>query len=141
VLAAGYTGEAGRTWPASPTAVDGSIKDLYRRADELWTHLFAACRPGAFCSDLLSAYQASGEALPPFPIATGLGLGFDLPVVTRDLPGTAAKERLDPGMVLAIAAYVVDSGTSAVFCKEAVLITKGGAEVLTSSPHWRPYEQ
>jgi Xaa-Pro aminopeptidase len=141
VVAAGYAGETGRTWPASPAAVDGPIKDLYRRADELWTRLLTACRPGALCSDLLSAYQAAGEPLPPFPVATGLGLGFDVPVVTPELPRTAATERLEPGMVVSIAAHVVDGRNRAVLRKEAVLITRDGGEVLTSSPHWRPYEQ
>jgi Xaa-Pro aminopeptidase len=138
VVAAGYTGETGRTWPASPAAVDRPTKDLYRRADELWRGLLSACRPGAPCSDLLGAYQAAGEALPPFPVATGLGLGFDVPLVTRDLPGTAAGERLDPGMVLAIVAQVVGGKTKAVFRKEGVLITTEGAAVLTSSPRWHP---
>jgi Xaa-Pro aminopeptidase len=138
VVAAGYTGEAGRTWPASPDAVDGGTKDLYRRTDELWSGLLAACRPGAPCRDLLTAYPAAGEALPPYPVATGLGLGFDLPVVSRDLPRTAAEERLEPGMVLAIVAGVVAPGTHAVLRKEAVLVTADGAEVLTSSPHWQP---
>jgi Xaa-Pro dipeptidase len=141
VVAAGYTGESGRTWPADPAAVHGPAKDLYRRADELWSRLLDACRPGARCSDFLDGYRAAGEALPPFPLATGLGLGFDVPIVTRALPRTAAKERLEPGMVLAIVAHVVDGRTRAVFRKEAVLITTDGKQVLTSSPHWRPYEQ
>ena len=141
VVAAGYTGELGRTWPASPAAVDARTEDLYRRADELWTGLLAACRPGAPCSDLLAAYQAVGEALPPFPVASGLGLGFDVPVVSRDLPRTAAEERLDPGMVLAVLANVAGDGTNAVARKEAVLITTDGAETLTSSPCWQQQER
>ncbi len=141
VVAAGYTGEVGRTWPAVPAAVDGRTKDLYRRAEEVWTGLLAACRPGAPCSDLMAAYQAVGEAPPPFPVATGLGLGFDVPVVSRELPRTAAEERLDPGMVLAISASVAGGGTNAVLRKEAVLITTDGAEILTSSPRWQPQER
>jgi Xaa-Pro aminopeptidase len=141
VVAAGYAGEVGRTWPASPAAVDGRTEDLYRRADELWAGLLAACRPGAPCSDLLAAYQAVGEALPPIPVATGLGLGFDVPLVSRDLPRTAADERLDPGMVLAVSANVTGDGANAVVRKEAVLITTGGAEILTSSPRWQKHER
>jgi Xaa-Pro aminopeptidase len=141
VVAAGYAGEVGRTWPASPAAVDGRTEDLYQRADELWAGLLAACRPGAPCSDLLAAYQAVGEALPPFPVATGLGLGFDVPLVSRDLPRTAADERLDPGMVLAVSANVTGDGANAVVRKEAVLITTGGAEILTSSPRWQKHER
>ncbi len=41
--------------------------------------------PGAPASDLLAAYEAAGEALPPMPVAHGLGLGFDPPVISPDL--------------------------------------------------------
>jgi Xaa-Pro aminopeptidase len=144
VVAGGYTGEVGRTWPADPAAQSipgkqaSATRDLYRRAEDLWGRLLAACRPGASGSSLLAAYEAADEALPHFPIASGLGLGFDLPVITGDLPKTAAEERFDPGMVLAVTAYVEGDGPGAVFRKEAVLIRPDGAEVLTSSPHWEP---
>jgi Xaa-Pro dipeptidase len=131
VLDGGYTGEVGRTWPVGE--VDGSV-DLCRRWDALWDRLYEACRPGAPAIDLVSAYQAAGEQLPPMPIARGLGLGFDPPVVSQHLPATAAEERLEPGMVLAVTGYVWESGVGAVFGREAVLITPDGPEVLTSSP-------
>ena len=131
VLDGGYTGEVGRTWPVGD--VNGSA-DLYRRWDALWDRLYEACQPGAPAIDLLAAYQAAGEELPPMPIARGLGLGFDPPVVTQHLPATAAEEQLEPGMVLAVTGYVWQSGVGAVFGREAVLITPDGPEVLTSSP-------
>jgi Xaa-Pro dipeptidase len=131
VLDGGYTGEVGRTWPVGE--VDGSV-DLYRRWDTLWDRLYEAFRPGAPAIDLVSAYQAAGEQLPPMPIARGLGLGFDPPVVSQHLPATAAEERLEPGMVLAVTGYVWESGVGAVFGRQAVLITPDGPEVLTSSP-------
>jgi Xaa-Pro dipeptidase len=131
VLDGGYTGEVGRTWPVGD--VDGS-SDLYRRWDALWDRLYEACQPGAPAIDLVSAYQAAGEELPPMPIARGLGLGFDPPVVSQHLPATAAEEQLEPGMVLAVTGYVWESGVGAVFGREAVLITPDGPEVLTSSP-------
>jgi Xaa-Pro dipeptidase len=134
VLDGGYTGEVGRTWPVGE--LDGA-SDLYRRWDALWDRLYEACQPGAPAIDLLAAYQAAGEELPPMPIARGLGLGFDPPVVSQHLPATAAEERLEPGMVLAVTGYVWQSGVGAVFGREAVLITPDGPEVLTSSPSWR----
>jgi Xaa-Pro aminopeptidase len=70
------------------------------------------------------------------PVAHGLGLGFDPPVVSPKLPETAAAERLDPGMVLAVTGYVWEKGLGAVFRRDAVLITDDGAEVLTASPTW-----
>jgi len=134
VLDGGYTGEVGRTWPVGET--NGAV-DLYRRWDVLWDRLYEACQPGSPAIDLLAAYQAAGEELPPMPIARGLGLGFDPPVVSQHLPATAAEERLEPGMVLAVTGYVWQSGVSAVFGREAVLITPDGPEVLTSSPSWQ----
>jgi Xaa-Pro aminopeptidase len=131
VLDGGYTGEVGRTWPVGNPA--GSA-DLYRRWDALWDRLYEACQPGAPAIDLLTAYQAAGEELPPMPIARGLGLGFDPPVVSQHLPATAAEEQLEVGMVLAVTGYVWQSGVGAVFGREAVLITPDGPEILTSSP-------
>lgn len=131
VLADGYLGEVGRTWPVE---VDAS--PLYDRWNSLWDKLAAACRPGRAASDLLAAYEAVDEPLPPMPVAHGLGLGFDPPVVTPQLPTTAAGEILEPGMVLSVTGYVWQEGVGAVFGREAVLITADGSEVLTSSPFW-----
>lgn len=133
VLAGGYAGEVGRTWPVGEPA---GAADLYRRWDALWTKLSDACQPGAVAGDLLDAYRAAGEQLPPMPVARGLGMGFDPPVVSPDLPQTAAAERLEAGMVLAVTGYVWEAGVGAVFGREAVLITENGHEVLTSSPSW-----
>jgi Xaa-Pro dipeptidase len=132
-LADGYVGEVGRTWPAGDSGGDAT-RTLYRRWNELWDRLLAACQPGAVASDLLAAYSAAGEELPVMPVAHGLGLGFDPPVVSPALPATAAEERLDPGMVLAVTAYVFADGVGAVFGRDAILISDGGPEVLTSSP-------
>jgi Xaa-Pro dipeptidase len=131
VLDRGYTGEVGRTWPVGEP--DGAA-DLYRRWDALWHRLYDACQPGAPSTELLSAYHAAGEQLPPMPVARGLGLGFDPPVVSQHLPATAAEERLEAGMVLAVTGYVWQQGVGAVFGREAVLITVDGPELLTSSP-------
>lgn len=131
VLAGGYVAEVGRTYPVGD--VPGAAA-LYRRWDALWERLAGACRPGAFGSDLLDAYPGVGEPLPPMPVAHGLGLGFDPPVVSAELPATAAAERLQPGMVLAVTGYVFEPGVGAVFGREAVLVTDDGPEVLTTSP-------
>jgi Xaa-Pro dipeptidase len=130
-LADGYVGEVGRTWPVGD--VEGADA-LYRRSNDLWHGLVGACQPGAPASDLLAAYEAVGEALPPLPVAHGLGLGFDPPVISPDLPETSAAERLDPGTVLAVTAYAWEPGVGAVFSRDAVLITESGPEVLTKSP-------
>ena len=49
-LADGYVGEVGRTWPVGD--VPGADA-LFRRSNELWERLIAACRPGGSAADLL----------------------------------------------------------------------------------------
>jgi Xaa-Pro dipeptidase len=130
-LADGYVGEVGRTVPVGD--VPGA-DELFDRSNALWEKLIAACKPGAPASDLLQAYEVAGEPLPPMPVAHGLGLGFDPPVVSPDLPATSAEAHLDPGTVLAVTGYVWAQGVGAVYQRDAVLITDDGAEVLTTSP-------
>jgi Xaa-Pro dipeptidase len=138
VLAGGYTGEVGRTWPVGAAdGVPNGVGALYRRWDSLWERLIAACRPGAGAGELLAAYEAAGEPAPPMPVARGLGMGFDPPVISKHLLATAADEHLEAGMVLAVTGYVWEEGVGAVFGREAVLIAPDGAEVLTSSPFWQ----
>ncbi len=135
VLADGYVGEVGRTWPVGD--VEGSeIPALYDRWNALWDRLAAACQPGRPASELLAAYEAANEPLPPMPVAHGLGLGFDSPVVTPQLQQTVAEEILEPGMVLSVTGYVWHEGVGAVLGREAVLVTPDGPEVLTTSPAW-----
>jgi Xaa-Pro dipeptidase len=136
VLASGYVGEVGRTWPADKKHGGRGAAALYQRWESLWAKLIAACRPGAGAGELIAAYQEAGEPAPPMPVARGLGMGFDPPVVSKHLPATAAEERLESGMVLAVTGYVWEQGVGAVFGREAVLITEDGPEVLTSSPFW-----
>jgi Xaa-Pro dipeptidase len=137
VLAGGYVGEVGRTWPADKKHGGTGAAALYKRWEGLWAKLIAACRPGAGAGELIAVYQAAGEPAPPMPVARGLGMGFDPPVVSKHLPATAAEDRLESGMVLAVTGYVWEQGVGAVFGREAVLITEDGPEVLTSSPFWQ----
>jgi Xaa-Pro dipeptidase len=137
VLAGGYVGEVGRTWPADKRRGPSGAAALYRRWNGLWSKLIAACQPGVGAGELIAAYRDAGEPEPPMPVARGLGMGFDPPVVSKHLPATAADEHLEPGMVLAVTGYVWEKGVGAVFGREAVLITADGPEVLTSSPSWQ----
>lgn len=142
-LADGYVGEVGRTWPAGGAdgesdgaGVRARLGALFGRSNALHDRLIAACRPGAPASGLLAAYEAAGEPLPPMPVAHGLGLGFDPPVVCETLCAAGEDERLDAGMVLAVTGYVWQRSVGAVLRRDTVQITDGGAEVLTDSPSW-----
>lgn len=135
VLAGGYVGEVARTYPVGEPS--DPARALFRRRDALWDRLIDACQPGRPASALLEAYELAGEPLPAMPVAHGLGLGFDPPVITQRLSATAAAERLDEGMVLAITGYVWEPGVGGVFTRDAVHVTADGAEVLSASPSWQ----
>lgn len=132
VLADGYVAEVARTlYVGEPTE---AVRALYRRRDDLWRLLIEACRPGVATSGLLAAYQQAGERLPAMPVAHGLGLGFDPPVVSPTLRATAEADVLEEGMVLAVTAYVWEEGVGGVLTRDAVLITADGAEVMSAAP-------
>jgi Xaa-Pro dipeptidase len=132
VIVGGYVGELGRTHVVGNDS--GMAAELFATRDELWDRLVAACRPGAATSDLLAAYDAAGVAPPPMPVARGLGLGFDLPLVTHSLPAEAAQQQLETGMVLALTAYVWQDGVGTVYGQEPVVITPDGPEALSTTP-------
>lgn len=134
-LADGYVAEVGRTWPVG-TADDKSVRRLYQRSNTLWERLLHACRPGAPVSALLAAYEAAGEPVPAMPVAHGLGMGFDPPVVSPLLADATDRERFEPGMVLAVTGYVWQQGVGAVFNRDVVALTEAGPQVLTTSPSW-----
>ena len=130
VISRGYVGELGRTHvDGGDDELDGA---LLQRWHELWDRLLEACRPGVPLTDLLDAYEPVGA--PPMPVARGLGLGFDLPLVTHALPRTAAEQHLEANMVLTVTAYVWQEGVGALYGEEPVLITPTGPELLSTKP-------
>ncbi|HEY2214739.1 MAG TPA: M24 family metallopeptidase [Acidimicrobiales bacterium] len=136
VVAGGYIAEIGRTWPADPDRDRDDTRKLSEKSNDLWEGLLAACQPGESCDGLLKAYGSVGQPPPPMPVASGLGLGFDVPVISAHLPKTAAAEQFEPGMVLAVTAQV-DDGERGILRKEIVHIEATGPVLLSSSPLWR----
>lgn len=130
-VADGYLGELGRTRLVGDGIVDAALSDRFGRLRE---DLLAACRPGTPFSHLLAAYQDLDIPPPPMPVARGLGLGHDLPLVTPALPGEAARQRVEEGMVLALTAYVWREDVGALYGQDPVVVTAAGPEVLTSTP-------
>jgi Xaa-Pro aminopeptidase len=131
VLRGGYVGELGRTTQVGEAS--GPASALDRRREELLGHLLEACRPGAPLSTLLDAYAKAGEPLPPMPIARGLGLGYDLPLATHELPLLAQEQQLEEGMVLAVIAYLWEEGVGGMYHQEPVVLTASGPELLTAN--------
>lgn len=132
VLADGYVAEVARTLCVGEPS--GAVRSLYRRRDDLWGRLVDSCRVGKPTSALLDAYEQAGEPLPAMPVAHGLGLGFDPPVVAPNLRATAEADILEEGMVLAVTGYVWEAGVGAVFTRDAVVVGADGPEVMTHSP-------
>jgi len=128
-VAGGYVAEVGRTFPVGD---GGAARELFQRSNMLYDKMLGASRPGADIRELLAAYEAAGEPLPPMPVAHGLGLGFDPPVVSESLWAAGEHDRLEPGMVLAITGYVWQEGIGAVFRRDTVHITDSGVDVLSS---------
>jgi Xaa-Pro dipeptidase len=131
VIVGGYVGELGRTRAVEDEPID---PELSQRWGELWGRLLDACQPGAPLSDLLAAYDGAGVPAPPMPVARGLGLGFDLPLVTHGLPGEAADQQIEVGMVMVLVAYLWKEGVGALYGEEPVVVTAAGPEGLSSSP-------
>lgn len=132
VILGGYVGELGRTHSVDDDAA--LDRQMSRGWNELWDRLLAACRVGTPLSDLLDAYQAMGIPLPPMPVARGLGLGYDLPLVTAALPRTAGEQVVEAGMVLALTAYIWKEGIGALYGQEPVVVTATGPELLSATP-------
>jgi Xaa-Pro dipeptidase len=131
VICDGYAGELGRTHAAGAAPI---APELLRPWDELRERLLSACRVGAPCTVLLDAYADAGVPAAPMPVARGLGLGYDLPLVTHALPREAAAQRVEAGMVLALTSYVWKEGLGALYGQDPVLIGDSGPELLSTIP-------
>ena len=106
--------------------------ELAQRTSALWERLLDACRVGAPLTDLLAAYDAAGVPLPPMPMARGLGLGNDLPLVTPALPLTAGEQPRG-GHGVGVTGYVWKEGVGAIYAQEPVVVTDSGPELLAPS--------
>jgi Xaa-Pro aminopeptidase len=138
VLYAGYEGAVGRTWPClgPGVTVTDAQRALHDRARAVLDALAAQCHAGGTTADLRRAARATGEPLPPVPLAHGVGLGVEAPLVGGALgPGVPAEEALVPGMVLALTAYAWEPGVGGCLAKEMVAITDDEPERLTRLWH------
>ena len=126
-LYAGYESGLARTWVAGNVAPRG-FGDLAARCARGIDALIAACRAGNTGADLYRAWERAGNPEPMLPLAHGLGLGAEPPVVGLGL-GTDAI--LDEGMVLSVQSWVTEEGVGGCLERAAVHIGAGGPETLT----------
>jgi len=130
-LYAGYEGDVARTFPVGEPIP--AMHALAQRAHDTLAAVVAACEPGVPGTALVDAYERSGGTRLTQPIAHGLGLGMEPPLIGTGLPADSSV--LTPGTVLAVGAYAWESGVGGVRVVDSVLISDSGPERLTRASH------
>jgi Xaa-Pro aminopeptidase len=125
----GYEGGVGRTRVAGLPASHGQ-RVLAARCRTALDAVVVACRAGATGGDLVAAWTSCGETLPAAPLAHGVGLGVEPPIVGA---GVGAASVLAPDTVLAVTGWVAEDGVGGVLERDLVLVTDGDPQVLTAS--------
>jgi Xaa-Pro dipeptidase len=113
VLLDGYEGGLGRT------IVCGDSQPGATPADALFAALLSRVKPSATGADLWTTWDATGVARPTQPLAHGVGLGLEPPVVGSDDGALAA------GMTLSLRAEV-----EGWVRRDTVVVTDSGARLL-----------
>ena len=126
-LYAGYESGLARTRVAGNVAPPG-FGDLAARCARGMDALIAACRAGNTGADLYRAWESAGSPDPPMPLAHGLGLGAEPPVVGL---GRGSKATLDEGMVLSVQSWVTEEGVGGCLERAAVCVGGGDPSTLT----------
>lgn len=126
-LYAGYEAGLARTRVAGESASAGSA-DLAARCAAGMDALLAACRAGNTGADLYRAWEDAGNRESPLPLAHGLGLGAEPPVIGV---GRGSDTALDEGMVLSVQSWVAEEGVGGCLERATVVIQGGGASTLT----------
>jgi len=124
---AGYEAGLARTFVAGHTGPRGTA-DLASRCDRSMDALMAACRPGNTGADLYRAWESAGNPESPVPLAHGLGLGAEPPVIGL---GRGSDATLEEGMVLSVQSWVAEEGVGGCLERGTVRIESSGPSALT----------
>jgi Xaa-Pro dipeptidase len=89
------------------------------------------CRPGATGAELIEAWSDHGGRLLGEPLAWGLGLGVEAPVIGPD--GIGHRAIIRAGTVLAVQAWTVHEGVGAILEQDVVAVGPEGPTLLTRS--------
>lgn len=119
-LYAGYESGLARTRTA-----DGALAS---RCAQGMDALVAACRPGSSGADVYRAWQDAGNDDPGVPLAHGLGLGAEPPLIGL---GRGRDAVIEQGMVLSVQSWVADEGIGACVQRDTVLVESAGPRLLT----------
>ncbi|MBV8347925.1 MAG: aminopeptidase P family protein [Mycolicibacterium sp.] len=126
-LYAGYEAGLARTRVAGRSAPPGTA-DLASRCARSMDGLMAACRPGNTGADLYRAWENSGNRESPVPLAHGLGLGAEPPLIGL---GRGSDAGLQEGMVLSVQSWVPEEGVGGCLERATVRIESAGSSILT----------
>jgi len=131
----GYDATLARTLVVggSPTAATGKLRD---RAVHSLSEVVTACVPGATGAELMRRWADAGEPAFAAPLAHGVGLGIEEPIIGI---GLGADEVLTEGMVLAVQGIVRgvhDNAVGGWHHREMIQVTAAGPRLLTR-PHPR----
>lgn len=126
-LYAGYEAGLARTRVVGHAAPPGT-GDLASRCARGMDALIAACRPGCSGVDLYRAWQDAGNSESVAPLAHGLGLGAEPPLIGL---GRGRDATIDEGMVLSVQSWVTEEGVGGCLERGTVRIESSGPVVLT----------
>jgi Xaa-Pro dipeptidase len=123
----GYDATLARTFVVggSLTAAAGKLRD---RAVGSLREVVTACVPGVTGAELVSRWAGAGEPAFGAPLAHGVGVGIEEPIIDTDL---GAAEVLTDGMVLAVQGWVHDDAVGSWHHREMIQVTAAGPRLLT----------
>ncbi|MGX9788563.1 M24 family metallopeptidase [Mycobacterium sp. MMS18-G62] len=126
-LYAGYEAGLGRTRVAGRAGPSGTPSLASECARGLEA-LISACRPGNTGADLYRAWQDTGNDDPGVPLAHGLGLGAEPPLIGL---GRGRDAVIEEEMVLSVQSWVAHEGIGGCLQRDTVLVDSGGPTLLT----------
>jgi Xaa-Pro dipeptidase len=124
---AGYEGTLARTVAVAATPTDAQA-DLGRRCRSALDAVIAACRPPLYGRVLLEAWTDAGGDSMPVPLAHGIGLGTEAPLIGL---GLGADTEIVPGMILAVQGWCFQPTVGGWLERDVVAVDAGGARRLT----------
>jgi Xaa-Pro dipeptidase len=122
----GYQGTQATTVTVGDDRTDAQA-GLRDRCTAALAAVVDACRPGTTGGALLDAWHGAGGGDLPVPLAHGLGLGMEPPLIGL---GVGATEAITEGMVLAVQGWIHEDGVGGWFERQVVHVGADRSRVL-----------
>jgi Xaa-Pro aminopeptidase len=126
-LYAGYEAALARTRVAGRSAPPG-VSDLATRCARSMDALLGTCRPGNTGADLYRAWESAGNRGSSVPLAHGLGLGAESPLIGL---GRGRDASIEEGMVLSVQSWVAQEGVGGCLERATVRVDSAGPATIT----------